>query len=125
MKLPVAVRIKVDEDLPGEVAELLRGAGHDALTVAQQHLSGAPDEALWDSVQREGRCFITADKGFADARLHPPGTHGGIVLFRLPRESREAYIELARTLLENLALDTIVGAIVWASPDAVRIHRPE
>jgi hypothetical protein len=30
------MRFKVDENLPAEVAQLLRAAGHDALTVVDQ-----------------------------------------------------------------------------------------
>jgi hypothetical protein len=32
----VSIRIKVDEDLPLAIADLLRAAGHDARTVAEQ-----------------------------------------------------------------------------------------
>lgn len=34
------MRFKVDENLPIEVAEMLRQAGHDAATVLEQHLGG-------------------------------------------------------------------------------------
>jgi hypothetical protein len=33
------MRFKVDENLPADVAQLLRAAGHDALTVVDQPLS--------------------------------------------------------------------------------------
>ncbi len=45
------IRVKVDEDLPAEVAEAFRAAGYDALTVVEQHLQGAPDERLWSVAQ--------------------------------------------------------------------------
>ena len=90
------VSIKVDEDLPAEVANLLRDTGHDAVTVLEQEMTGTPDSDLWQAIQKENRCLFTADKGFADARNHPPGTHAGIVLLRLPRESRAGYINLSR-----------------------------
>ena len=34
------MRFKIDENLPVEAAELLRQAGHDAVTVLEQHLGG-------------------------------------------------------------------------------------
>jgi hypothetical protein len=40
------LKFKVDENLPLEVAELLVGAGHDALTVAQQQMGGTADLAV-------------------------------------------------------------------------------
>jgi len=119
----MSIRAKVDEDLPTEVAERLRSAGHDAQTVVEQRLAGAADEALWRSVQHEGRCLLTADKAFGNAQVFPPGTHGGVVLFRLPRESRAGYARLAELLLATFDLDSIGGAIVVITPDAVRVYR--
>jgi len=117
------MRVKVDEDLPVEVAQRLASAGHDAQTVAQQRLTGTADGKLWSLVQQEGRCLCTADKGFANAQLFPPGTHAGVVLFRLARESRAGYERLAELLLATFDLDSIAGAIVVVAPDAVRVYR--
>lgn len=119
--MPVA--FKVDEDLPAEVAELLRSAGHDAQTVIQQGLGGTADKQLWDVVQREHRCLITADKGFANAEMFPPKTHGGIVLLRLPREGRAGYVSLIELLLKSVDLLSAIGAIVVVTPAGIRIHR--
>jgi predicted nuclease of predicted toxin-antitoxin system len=93
-------RIKVDEDLPGEIATLLRAGGHDALSVFEQHLTGTTDDKLWPLIQAESRILFTADKGFGDVRAHPPATHAGVVLFRLPRESRAAYIRLVEGFMK-------------------------
>jgi predicted nuclease of predicted toxin-antitoxin system len=119
----MAVGIKVDEDLPGQIATLLGVAGNDAKTVVEQGHTGAADDELWLLIQQEGRVLFTADKGFADARRYPPGTHAGVVLFRLPRESRAGYIQLANFLVSQMSIDAIAGAIVTVSPDAIRIHR--
>ena len=118
------IRVKIDEDLPIEVGERMRIAGHDVRTVLAEGLGGVPDEVLWPRVQDEGRWLFTADKGFADVRTRPPGTHGGVVLFRLPRESRAGYIELADTLVNTVDLAALSGAIVVVAPGAVRVHRP-
>ena len=37
------MKLKVDENLPIEVAEALQHAGHDAVTVHDQRLTGRPD----------------------------------------------------------------------------------
>ena len=110
----MTIRMKVDEDLPTDVATALSAAGNEVQTVIQQGLSGATDEFLWAKIQQEGYCLVTADKGVADARLHPPGTHAGIVLLRLPHESRSGYIRLTQKLLDGLNLESITGAIVVA-----------
>jgi predicted nuclease of predicted toxin-antitoxin system len=119
--MPVAV--KVDEDLPNDIENVVRAAGHDTITVYAQGHTGMPDEQLWPIVQQEQRMLFTADKGFANARVYPPGTHAGVVLFRLPRESRAGYIRLAQFLLAQVQLEDLVGAIVVVSPDAIRVLR--
>jgi len=119
----VPIRIKVAEDLPAEVADLLQAGGHDVRTVVQEGLTGAHDDQVWGAAQQEGRCLLTADKGFANAQIHPPGTHRGIVLLRLPRESRAGYVHLVERLLADLDFESAAGAIIVATPEAIRIHR--
>jgi hypothetical protein len=63
-----------------------------------------PDEILWPRVQNGHRWLMTADKGFADLRLNPPGSHGGLILLRLQEGSRHAYMELAAIALEQREL---------------------
>ena len=89
----------------------------------QEGLTGTPDEELWNAVRQEQRCLFTADKGFANAQLFPPGTHAGIVLLRLRRESRAGYIHLTESLLAGVDIESAIGAIVVVTPGAVRMYR--
>lgn len=77
----MAIRIKVDEDLPVQMAEIFAQYGHEATTVMEQGWQGLVDEQLWPRVQQEGRFLVAADKGFADLRTHSPGSHGKIRCF--------------------------------------------
>lgn len=119
----MAIAIKVDEDLPREFAVRLTAAGHDALSVGQQGWSGKRDDELWPLIQQEARCLFTADKGFADARAYPVGTHSGVVLFRLARESRGGYLRLLDFALQQLPFDHLQGSVVVVAPDAIRFYR--
>lgn len=119
----MGIAVKVDEDLPIEVAEAVRAHGYEAQTVVEQELTGSADDQLWRILQREKRCLFTADKGFADIRLRPPGSHAGVVLLRLPRETRTGYVRLVQFLLTKLDLETVSGAVVVVSPDMIRLHR--
>ena len=119
----MAIRIKVDEDLPNEVAHVLSSAGHDARTVVEQGLTGAADELLWNVVEQERRWLFTADKGFASAEAFPLGVQGGIVLLRLRRESRAGYVRLTELLLKDVNVETASGSIIVVTPDTIRIHR--
>lgn len=119
----MSVRSKIDEDVPRQIADLLNARGHDAATVVGQGWQGMPDEILWPRVQQESRWLITADKGFADLRQYPPGTHAGVILLRSQEESRRAYLELATMAIERLKLDEIAGAIVVVTYRGVRMRR--
>jgi predicted nuclease of predicted toxin-antitoxin system len=119
----VTAHVKIDEDLPRQIADLAVARGYDAATVVGQGWQGASDDELWPRVQNEGRWLITADKGFADLRRHPAGSHAGVVLLRAWEESRRAYLELAAIALDRLKLDDLAGAIVVVTYQSVRIRR--
>jgi predicted nuclease of predicted toxin-antitoxin system len=115
--------VKVDEDLPRRIADLLVARGHDATTVAEQGWQGTPDNVLWSRIQNERRWLITADKGFADLRRHPPGSHAGVILLRSQEQGRRAYSELAATALDQLELNELAGAVVVVTDRGLRIRR--
>jgi len=59
------LKFKIDENLPAEFAAILAAEGFEAATVAQEHLSGAPDSLLLDRCGAEMRVLITLDLDFA------------------------------------------------------------
>ncbi|HXO03389.1 MAG TPA: DUF5615 family PIN-like protein [Stellaceae bacterium] len=69
------VRLKVDENLPSEIADLLNRDGHDAMTVVDQGWRGLSDGDLWRRIQAEGRWIVTEDKDFAICGA----THQGVM----------------------------------------------
>lgn len=44
------VPVKIDEDLPAEIPNLVDAAGHDAKTVYVQGYTGMPDVQLWPKI---------------------------------------------------------------------------
>jgi predicted nuclease of predicted toxin-antitoxin system len=119
----VPARLKVDENLPDEIAELLNGHGHDAVTVSDQGWEGLADGELWRRIQAEGRWLVTADKEFADLRRFPPGTHAGVILLRLARETRRDYSRIAEVALAKVELDEVAGAVIVVTNRGVRVRR--
>lgn len=79
------MHIKVDEDLPRAIAEVLRQRGYSCSTVLEQEMGGWADADLWEAVQDHEQFLITADKGFGDIRRHTPGAHHGVLLCAPPR----------------------------------------
>ena len=115
------MHIKVDEDLPRAVTALLVQAGYtETMSVADQRMGGWTDAALWEAVQREGRFLVTADKGFADMRSHPPGEHAGVLLLRPDADGVQPLIDLLQRVLAAGGISTLQGAVSVATPRGVR-----
>ena len=93
------MRFKVDENLPVEVAELLRQSGHDAQTVLQQHLKGAADSDVASVCLREGRILATLDLDFADIRAYPPAQYPGFIVLRVMRQDKPHVLEIFSRLM--------------------------
>lgn len=118
------MRIKLDEDLPRSLVELLQPHGHDVVSVPDQGLSGWTDAALWPVVQTEGRFFITADKGFADVRANAPGTHHGVLLLRPDQDGIPALRALLAAVLRETDLESLSKTVSVATSRGLRVRRP-
>ncbi len=117
--------IKVDEDLPRQVADYLVAKGYDAVTVRQQHMGGWKDAELWVVVQAEQRFLITADKGFGNIRHYKPGEHAGVLLLRPDIDGIRPLLELMMMVLAQIELQQLAGTISVASPRGLRVRRSQ
>jgi predicted nuclease of predicted toxin-antitoxin system len=117
------MQIKVDEDLLKLVINLLRDKGYQADNVVEEGMSGWKDGVLWKKIQSEGRFLITADKGFADIRHYPPGSHSGIILLRPDQDGIRPIIELIIKVLQNYDLNSLVSCTTVVTPRGVRVRR--
>ena len=82
------MRFKLDENLPVELAEAFREAGHDAVTVLDQDLTGVQDPDLASICIRQGRTFVTFDTDIADVRTCTPSANPGFIVLRLEIQAR-------------------------------------
>jgi predicted nuclease of predicted toxin-antitoxin system len=97
------LKFKADENLPTEYAAILREAGHEADTVADQKLSGAEDAVLAERCQAEDRVLLTLDLDFANVQAYPPKSHSGIVVFRSNTQDKMILISLLKRMLPALS----------------------
>jgi predicted nuclease of predicted toxin-antitoxin system len=95
------MKLKLDENIPGELAELLILQRHDAHTVQGELLTGRDDATVFAAAVAEGRMLVTQDLDFSDIRRFKPGTHPGIVLIRMHDPSRRKVVERMTRVLAS------------------------
>ena len=114
------MKFKVDENLPSEHVSILRDAGFEADTVAEQKLSGADDLILFEQCSIESRVLMTLDLDFANIRAYPPKSHSGIVVFRTKSQDKQTLIELLQRLIHALEQRTPEGQLWIVEHDRLR-----
>ena len=114
------MKFKIDENLPAECASLLREAGFEAATVAEENLSGADDSILFVRCGAENRVLITLDLDFADVQTYPPGSHPGIVVFRSGSQDKPVLLSLLKRLLPALHRRSPERQLWIVQPDRIR-----
>jgi len=116
------MRFKIDEILPIEAAQLLRSAGHDATTVSEQDMAGAPDADIASACQRENRALVTLDTDFADIRTYPPDRFRGFVVLRLKRQSKPHVLDTLRSVLPSFSSESLARHLWIVEEDRIRIR---
>jgi predicted nuclease of predicted toxin-antitoxin system len=117
------VKIKLDENLPANLAQLLATLGHDTDTVPQEGLAGKSDADIWAVAQTAGRFLVTQDLDFSDIRRFAPGTHEGLLLVRLRAPGREALTRRIHDVFQREPVETWKRAFVIVTEHKLRIHR--
>lgn len=113
---------KTDENVPDDVADLLRIAGYDDLTVLDQALGGKPDSHIAEVCRAEGRALITLDLDFADIRTYPPENSPGLIIFRPSQQTIRNIIKLTKHLLTILPDEPVTGRLWIVDEKQVRIR---
>jgi predicted nuclease of predicted toxin-antitoxin system len=116
------MRFKVDENLPIEVAEALRQAGHDAVTVLEQHIGGSADAQLTTLCKRESRVLVTLDMDFADIRRYPPAEFPGLIVLRLRQQDKPYVLDVLTRLVQIIRREPLEGHLWIVEESRVRIR---
>ena len=119
------MKIKLDENMPHALAELLRTAGHDVETVPDENLSGEEDGVVLRSATDEGRILMSFDLDFADIRSYPMGTHAGIVVFRIHDQKWAVLKEPAERLIASGRLERLSHGLAVVDEKRIRMRFKE
>ena len=116
------LKFKVDENLPVEVGELLRAAGHDAVSVVDQGLRGWIDPGIAAICQAEERIIVSLDVDFANVRTYAPHDFPGILVLRLKRQDTPGVLLALKRAVRLLRFEPIEGRLWIVEEDRVRIR---
>ncbi|MGQ9628264.1 MAG: DUF5615 family PIN-like protein [Anaerolineae bacterium] len=123
------MKFKIDENLPIELAELLAGAQHDAVTVEAQGLQGKNDPDIAKICLREKRILVTLAsepsrrfrkpagwfrtnslaKGIRTKHSSGMAASSGLVVAQVPGTSKSAR-HLSFPLAEGMLFEDIIAA---------------
>src|SRR5580658_10516338 len=115
------MKFLADENFPRPVLFVLRDAGNDVRSVAED-CPGSSDEEVAELCDRDERVLLTFDKDFGELVFRRGlGAGSAIVLFRLIPESPVEMLAILRSLIETGAL--IPGAFCVVARDRVRTRQ--
>jgi predicted nuclease of predicted toxin-antitoxin system len=116
------VKFLFDENLSPSHAARLRGAGYDALAVTDIGLSGASDPEVRATAIRDGRVLITLDADFGNILRYPVIGTPGVIWLRLHPPTEIKIQETLRRCLAKLGNVDLVGKLVVADEDKIRVR---
>jgi predicted nuclease of predicted toxin-antitoxin system len=118
------MKFKLDENMPADLATVLRQEGHDATDVEEEGMAGGEDPSVLQAATLEARVLLTFDTDFADIRQYPPGTHGGIVVFRLRDQRWQTLEGRVRRILARRNLQKLPQGLAVVDETRVRYRPP-
>ena len=118
------MKIKMDENLPLQIATTLGSLGHDVHTTSAEGLAGRTDLEIWRTAQAESRFLITQDLDFSDIRRFTPGSHAGILLVRLHSPSRQNLVSRVENVFLTEDVEVWPGCFVVVTERKVRVLKP-
>lgn len=116
------MRFKIDENLPVAVAAVLNEAGHDAMTINEQNMSGELDPMVASVCQSERRALVTLDMDFSDIRTYPPADYHGIIVVRPRTQAKTVVLALISQLIPMLEIETLQKKLWILQENGLRIR---
>lgn len=118
------MKIKLDENLPKRLADILTQMGHDVDTVVEERIVSAPDADVLDAARVAGRFLITQDMDFSDIRRFSAERDPGLLVIRLRQPGRSALVQRILQVFETENVESWQGCFVVATDRKIRVRKP-
>jgi predicted nuclease of predicted toxin-antitoxin system len=117
------MKFKLDENLGLLGKSLLEADGHDVMTVASQHMSGAEDARVYQVCRDEARVLVTLDHDFGHTLRFSPEATAGIVVLECKGRLSPPLILARVTEFATLLRERPIDRELWiVEPGRIRIH---
>ena len=102
------MKIKIDENIPISIKDILFKEGFDTQSVYDESLSGINDESLMKICNIEKRILITLDIGFSKQSFSQ-----GLIILRPSRQSLSIIKKMIHLLISTLKKRKIKEYEIW------------
>jgi predicted nuclease of predicted toxin-antitoxin system len=117
------VKCLVDVGVSRTTVQVLRGQGHEVLSLIEEHLERLSDAEILQKAKQEACIVVTFDLDFAD--LLALGAHilPSVIIFRLYNQTPSSVTPRLLQVLEECGKDLVAGAIVTVEDSRYRLRR--
>ena len=118
------MKIKIDENLPIDVVDMLSAAGHNVESVYSEGIEGCSDRQLITICKKEQRVLITLDYDFSNIMTYPPEMYKGVIILRVKEQSKIAVLNLLKRILPIISREQICGHLWIVEENKIRVRGP-
>jgi predicted nuclease of predicted toxin-antitoxin system len=117
------VRLLVDENLSGRVADRLQQAGYDAVHVTAVDLSNTDDEVILQSAAVDDRIIVTSDADFGTLLALSGRRRPSVLMLRSSDHlTPDQQADLVIATIERIDEDLVAGAVASVTPRRIRVR---
>jgi predicted nuclease of predicted toxin-antitoxin system len=117
------VKCLVDVGVSRTTVQVLRGQGHEVLSLIEEHLERLSDAEILQKARQEACIVVTFDLDFADLLALGAHTLPSVIIFRLYNQTPPSVTPRLLQVLEECGKDLVAGAIVTVEDSRYRLRR--
>jgi len=114
--MPEPLKLYLDQMLRLDVAQALRGEGHDVIRASEVGQARADDYEILQKAITENRILVTLDEHFGDWVILPLSQHPGVIRLKLSPTTSNEVIKLLLPFLRVHSSEQFKDHLVILSP---------